>query len=108
MVSGILAPARDRLVRALIRARARCMDRCERHQRRPRPKDPPGLCDQPPRHQRVSDQRRRLQWFGPQRLRPDPAEDAVGKYPAAIAVDTALGTAYVSNLNTVSVIPLRH
>jgi DNA-binding beta-propeller fold protein YncE len=37
-----------------------------------------------------------------------PAEDAVGKYPAAIAVDTALGTAYVSNLNTVSVIPLRH
>jgi hypothetical protein len=33
-----------------------------------------------------------------------PAEDAVGNYPAAIAVDTA----YVSNLNTVSVIPLRH
>jgi DNA-binding beta-propeller fold protein YncE len=38
-----------------------------------------------------------------------PAEDAVGNYPYAIAVDAAVGTAYVSNLdNTVSVIPLSH
>jgi DNA-binding beta-propeller fold protein YncE len=37
-----------------------------------------------------------------------PAEDAVGNYPTAIAIGTALGTAYVSNLNTVSVIPLSH
>jgi DNA-binding beta-propeller fold protein YncE len=38
-----------------------------------------------------------------------PAEDAVGNYPYGIAVDAAVGTAYVSNLdNTVSVIPLRH
>jgi DNA-binding beta-propeller fold protein YncE len=35
-----------------------------------------------------------------------PAEDAVGNYPFGIAVDAAIGTAYVSNLdNTVSVIP---
>jgi DNA-binding beta-propeller fold protein YncE len=37
-----------------------------------------------------------------------PAEDAVGNYPYGIAVDAAAGTAYVSNLNTVSVIPLSH
>ena len=38
-----------------------------------------------------------------------PAEDAVGNYPYGIAVDAAVGTAYVSNLdNTVSVIPLSH
>jgi YVTN family beta-propeller protein len=37
-----------------------------------------------------------------------PAEDAVGNYPYGIAVDAAVGTAYVSNLNTVSVIPLNH
>jgi DNA-binding beta-propeller fold protein YncE len=36
-----------------------------------------------------------------------PAQDAVGNYPNAIGVDTALGTAYVANLdNTASVIPL--
>jgi YVTN family beta-propeller protein len=35
-----------------------------------------------------------------------PAQDAVGNYPYAVAVDAAVGTAYVSNLdNTVSVIP---
>jgi len=35
-----------------------------------------------------------------------PAEGAVGNYPFGIAVDAAIGTAYVSNLdNTVSVIP---
>ena len=38
-----------------------------------------------------------------------PAEVAVGNYPLAIAVDQAVGTAYVANLdNTVSVIPLSH
>jgi YVTN family beta-propeller protein len=35
-----------------------------------------------------------------------PAQDAVGNYPGGIAVDAAVGTAYVSNQNTVSVIPL--
>jgi DNA-binding beta-propeller fold protein YncE len=33
-----------------------------------------------------------------------PAEDAVGNYPAAIAVDATNGTAYVANLNDVSVV----
>jgi YVTN family beta-propeller protein len=37
-----------------------------------------------------------------------PAEDAVGNYPLAVTVDTATGTAYVSNDNNVSVIPLSH
>jgi YVTN family beta-propeller protein len=37
-----------------------------------------------------------------------PAEDAVGNYPLGVTVDAAAGTAYVSNLNTVSVIPLSH
>jgi YVTN family beta-propeller protein len=36
-----------------------------------------------------------------------PAKDAVGNYPAGIAVDAAAGTAYVSNLDSVSVLPLR-
>jgi hypothetical protein len=38
-------------------------------------------------------------------MRPGLAEDAVGNYPYAVATDTV--TAYVSNLDTVSVIPLR-
>jgi DNA-binding beta-propeller fold protein YncE len=33
-----------------------------------------------------------------------PAEDAVGNYPAWIALDPAAGTAYVSNINNVSVV----
>ncbi|MGP0037616.1 MAG: YncE family protein [Solirubrobacteraceae bacterium] len=37
-----------------------------------------------------------------------PGADAVGDYPAFIAVDPASGTAYVSNMNNVSVIPLAH
>jgi DNA-binding beta-propeller fold protein YncE len=35
-----------------------------------------------------------------------PEEDAVGNYPFFIAVDTAAGTAYVSNINNVSVVPI--
>ncbi|MGO8958220.1 MAG: YncE family protein [Streptosporangiaceae bacterium] len=35
-----------------------------------------------------------------------PAEDAVGNYPYWIALDPAAGTAYVSSINNVSVIPL--
>jgi DNA-binding beta-propeller fold protein YncE len=38
-----------------------------------------------------------------------PAEIAVGNYPFFVAVDPAIGTAYVSNLNnTVSVVPIKH
>ena len=38
-----------------------------------------------------------------------PAEDAVGNYPYSIAIDAAVGSAYVQNLdNTVSVIPTTH
>jgi DNA-binding beta-propeller fold protein YncE len=38
-----------------------------------------------------------------------PAKDAVGNYPASIAVDDAISTAYVSNVEgTVSVIPVSH
>jgi hypothetical protein len=33
-----------------------------------------------------------------------PGEDAVGNYPFFIAVDAAIGTAYVSNLDDVSVV----
>ncbi len=36
-----------------------------------------------------------------------PREDAVGNYPAFIAVDPSIGTAYVSNINNVSVVPIR-
>jgi DNA-binding beta-propeller fold protein YncE len=38
-----------------------------------------------------------------------PPKIAVGNYPGAIATDSAVGTAYVANLNnTVSVVPLTH
>jgi len=37
--------------------------------------------------------------------RQTPREDAVGNYPAYIAVDPATNTAYVSNIDDVSVIP---
>jgi hypothetical protein len=37
-----------------------------------------------------------------------PGEDGVGNYPAFIALDPAIGTDYVSNIKSVSVIPIRH
>ena len=59
-------------------------------------------------HQRHHDQRHHLQRHERQRLRRHTNRSHVGDYPGSISVDPAVGTAYVANIEGVSVIPLNH
>ena len=69
--------------------------------------DQPGVRHQHRGHQRHDDRRQQLQRHRHQRLRPDPDRNRSRRLPKPIAVDPAVGTAYVTDGdNTVSVIPL--